>query len=366
MAFEVVKGLASEGWEIHLGYHRKGIWSERYKVFAKKFHPIPEAVPSLARPWKLLQSTSRIRKVMQGEGIRILFSSHLGYLTSAALMEKISGIRSCFHLGLMGAVANTISGRWAVRQISAGVTPSTRSAKSWKRVGWPKGTLHVVPNWIDWEEYLDLPSKEQARKMLGIGTAAPARRGLGASPAGEREGAGGRRLKVVAYVGRLVEEKGIEVLLEAWNQGFALDEDAVLLIAGTGKPEYEAKLKAKAAGNIKFLGGLPDTKPVYRASDLTVVPSLVEEVFGLIPIEAVACGSLPLVSDKGFLPEIVGEKNSHLIHRHGDVKGLQLQLQKYLGTNHDELRRELRNRCEKNFSKELGLRSYQETLTALL
>lgn len=353
MAFEVAKGLASAGWEIHLGFHRDGVWKQRYTAFAHKVHSVPEAVPSFGRPWKLLRSTLRIQRVMQGEGIRILFSSHLGYLTSAALLEKVFGIRSCFHLGLMGAVANTVSGRWAVKQISAGVAPSEHTKNSWERVGWPKERLQVIPNWIDWEDYQELPSKDEARKSLGIDD-------------GRREGAGGRRLKVVAYVGRLVEEKGTEVLLEAWNQGCAKDKDAVLLIAGTGKPEYEAKLKSKAAMNVRFLGGQEDVRPVYRASDLTAVPSLVEEVFGLIPIEAVACGSLPLVSDSGFLPEILGEKNIQLIHRRGDVKGLQQQIEKCLRDDNDELSRELRNRCEKKFSKELGLRSYQDTLTTLL
>ena len=150
MAFEAAKGLAKEGWEVHVGYQRDGIWRERYRAFVKGFHQIRLPVLTFRRPWELIATAWRLRRLMRKLGIRAIFTSYNGHLLAAALLERFGGVRSCFHLGLMGSVANTVPGRWAVRQISAGVAPSEQTAESWREIGWPKETMHVVPNWIDW------------------------------------------------------------------------------------------------------------------------------------------------------------------------------------------------------------------------
>lgn len=364
MAFEVSKGLAARGWEVHLVYEKEGVWFQRYRIVCAKTHAMELPILALRRPWQAVRTAFRLQRLIQKEGGGVVFTSYSGHLTLAGLLEFLFRTRTCFHLGLRGEVGASQSGRWAAKSISAAITPSDNTRESWLKPGWPERTIRTVPNWIDWEDYLKLPTKEEAREMLGIGTAAPARRGLGASSAGEREVEGGKKLKVVAYVGRLVEEKGIEVLLEAWNRGLAQDEDGVLLVAGTGKPEYEAKLKAKAAKNVKFLGGLPDTKSVYRASDLTVVPSLWEEPFGLVPLEAVACGSVPLVSDRGFLPEIVKETETGLIHPAGNAERLREEMQRWLGGDGSTLGRRLLEVCRARYSAEAGLTKYEAMLQA--
>ena len=168
MEFELAKGLAKEGWKVHVGYERDGIWKERYRAFAKGFHQIQLPVLTFRRPWQLIGTVWRLRGLMRGLGIQVIFTSYNGHLLAAALLERFFGVRSCFHLGLMGSVANTGGGRWAVRQISAGVAPSEQTAKSWHEIGWPKKTLQVVPNRIDWEEYRSLPSRKEARSRLGI------------------------------------------------------------------------------------------------------------------------------------------------------------------------------------------------------
>jgi len=375
MAFEVAKGLAKEGWEIHVGYEREGVWKERYQAFAKGFHPIRLPVLTFRHPWELIGTVWRLRGLMRRLGIRVILTSHNGHLLTAALLERFGGVRSCFHLGLMGAVANTVSGRWAVRQISAGVAPSEQTAESWREIGWPKETMHVVPNWIDWEKYSKLPAKKEARTELGIwdmgygisdekrkaeSGRSPRTQGLGAGKAGEN----GKNLKVVGYVGRLVQEKGIEVLLEAWKGVEEKIPEAVLLIAGSGTPEYEKELKKRAGARVRFLGPVADPRPVYVVSDLVVVPSLWEEPFGLIPLEAVACGTLPLVSDRGFLPGLVAGVGEDLIHPAGDTVALGRQIVSWLGCSRTEVIAQVRKALAQKFSGERGLAEYRALLEA--
>ena len=351
MAFEAAKGLAKEGWEVHVGYQRDGIWRERYRAFVKGFHQIRLPVLTFRRPWEMIETTCRLRRLMRKLGIRAIFTSYNGHLLAAALLERFGGVRSCFHLGLMGSVANTVPGRWAVRQISAGVAPSEQTAESWREIGWPKETMHVVPNWIDWREYSKLPDKKEARKILERDSGVK-----GLSHGGD--------LKVVGYVGRLVQEKGIEVLLEAWKGVEEKIPEAVLLIAGSGTPEYEKELKKRAGARVRFLGPVADPRPVYVVSDLVVVPSLWEEPFGLIPLEAVACGALPLVSDRGFLPGLVAGTGEDLIHPAGDTVALGRQIVSWLGCSRTEVIAQVRKALAQKFSGERGLAEYRALLEA--
>ena len=338
MAFEVAKGLAKEGWDVHVGYEQDGIWKERYQAFAKGFHQIQLPALTFRRPWQLIGTAQRLRRLMRKQGIRAIFTSHNGHLLTAALLEKFCGVRSCFHLGLMGSVANTVSGRWAVRQISAGVAPSEQTAKSWREIGWPQETLQVVANWIDWGEYRNLPSKEEARAILE-------------RDSGVQGLSGGGSLKVVGYVGRLVKEKGIEVLLEAWKGVEEKLPEAVLLIAGQ---------------RVRFLGAVGDPKPVYAACDLVVVPSLWEEPFGLIPLEAVACGTLPLVSDRGFLPGMVAGMGEDLIHPAGNTVALGRQIASWLGRCQTDVIAKAQKSLAQKFSRERGLAVYRTLLGAVV
>lgn len=352
MAFEVAKGLAPRGWEVHLVYQKEGTWLERYRKFIAKSHEMELPILALRRPFQALQTAFRLNRLMQGERAKVVFTSYSGHLTLAGFLERFFGIRTCFHLGLRGEVGGNLSARWAIRRITAGVSPSENTRQSWLRVGWSAESIQTVPNWIDWEDYSKLPTKEEARAILERDSGVK-----GLSQRGE--------LKVVAYVGRLVEEKGIEVLLKAWRMGLAEDPDAVLVIAGQGKPEYEAKLKGMAAGNVRFLGQLEDPRMVYRASDVTVVPSLWEEPFGLVPLEAIACGSLPLVSDRGFLPEIVQKVNPELIHRAGDEEMLAKTILGWLQSDNRVLQEKLASFSQRTFAAGRGILAYETILKGM-
>jgi glycosyltransferase involved in cell wall biosynthesis len=353
MAFELAKGLVSFGWEVHLIYEKAGVWLGRYQKCGAKVHPMELPALALRRPWQALRTTTKIARLIRKQGGGVIFTSYSGHLTLAGFLESFFGIRTCFHLGLRGEVGSSRSGRWAIRRISAGITPSENTRESWLRVGWPEKTIRTVPNWIDWEEYRNLPSKEEARKILERDSGVK-----GLSQRGE--------LKVVAYVGRLVEEKGIEVLLEAWRMGLAENPDALLIIAGQGKSEYEAKLKGMSAGNVRFLGQVENPRMVYRASDVTVVPSLWEEPFGLVPLEAVACGSLPLVSDRGFLPELVGKEAGELAHRAGRAEELSRQMVLWFSRETASVTSRLRNFGAEKFSAAKGVQAYQDILESFL
>lgn len=114
--------------------------------------------------------------------------------------------------------------------------------------------------------------------------------------------------KVVLFVGRLAEKKGVTYLIEAMKE-----VEAKLVIVGKGNLETELKEQAKDQGDkIAFLG--PKThqelKRIYASADVFVAPSITakdgdKEGFGLVFLEAMASG-LPVVgSDSGGIVEII-------------------------------------------------------------
>jgi len=117
----------------------------------------------------------------------------------------------------------------------------------------------------------------------------------------------GTGTRIICFLGRLVHEKGVHVLIEAMPAVFAQFPDAKLVIAGTG-PALPA-LQAQAAGleeRIRFTGFLDehDKRLLLHAAELCVFPSLYEP-FGLVALEAMASCTPLIAADTGGLAEIV-------------------------------------------------------------
>jgi glycosyltransferase involved in cell wall biosynthesis len=103
----------------------------------------------------------------------------------------------------------------------------------------------------------------------------------------------------VLYFGKLLRNKGVHLLLEA------LEEiEARAVIVGFG--DYRAELEALAGERVLFTGPLEHRHLVHLIplTDVTVVPSIFPEAFGMVAAEAAAGGSLPLVARHSGLAEI--------------------------------------------------------------
>jgi starch synthase len=110
----------------------------------------------------------------------------------------------------------------------------------------------------------------------------------------------------VCYAGRIELAKGVPYLLQAWKR-LRLPR-AELLLAGEIMPEITSLLRSCADDCIKPLGNLPLEKVAecYRDSSLFVFPS-VNEGFGLVLLEAMACGIPVVATDKSGAQDCVTE-----------------------------------------------------------
>jgi glycosyltransferase involved in cell wall biosynthesis len=161
----------------------------------------------------------------------------------------------------------------------------------------------------------------------------------------------------IAYVGRLVEEKGIQILLEAAAQN--RQKNVHLLILGDGP--YGAFIRNKAVElgltqRIRFVPFVPSVQvPHYlRAVDGLCLPSLTrpnwKEQFGRVLVEAMAAEAVVLGSSSGEIPNVIGD--SGLVHNEGNVAALSAQLD-LIAQNEDlvhRLRRKGADRVRANYT----------------
>jgi glycogen(starch) synthase len=127
------------------------------------------------------------------------------------------------------------------------------------------------------------------------------------------------------YVGRIDDRKGIDVAVTALSM---LPDETTLEIVGRGDEDYRRSLEAVAArlgvaGRISFdvvpRAGLKDR---YRAADALLFPVVWEEPFGLVPIEAMACGTPVVATGTGGSAEFLANERNCLLVRPGDADDL--------------------------------------------
>jgi glycosyltransferase involved in cell wall biosynthesis len=134
-------------------------------------------------------------------------------------------------------------------------------------------------------------------------------------------------MEEINFVGQLIPQKGVATLLEALK---LIQDPWPCRIAGAGPQRGE--LEALAAGlPVTFLGHVADVRQCYRG--IVVVPSLWAEAFGLVVIEAMACGAAVIVSSAGALREVVGER-AGLVFQAGNAGDLAAKLDILIADSH--------------------------------
>lgn len=166
------------------------------------------------------------------------------------------------------------------------LTLSKQSKEEIEKLGIDPKKISVFTYWIDLKKFKPI---ERAKEKLGW-----------------------NNKFVVLFVGRLVEEKGVSVLLESvkeWNRNITL------VVVGIGPLEFKVKVSQEIDKNIVFIGRVDnEVLPFYySAADLLIMPSISEEGFGRVILESLACGTPVVGSNRGAIPEAMDETVGSLI-----------------------------------------------------
>jgi glycosyltransferase involved in cell wall biosynthesis len=129
----------------------------------------------------------------------------------------------------------------------------------------------------------------------------------------------------ILFVGTLIPEKGPEVLLGAFATAQARQRDLSLTFVGGGPEHYVQRLKALAAGlPVRFLGRQDRAEVVaaYASHDILAFPSVWDEPFAVVPLEAMAMGLAVVATTAGGTPEAVEDGATGLLVPPGDEAAL--------------------------------------------
>ena len=212
---------------------------------------------------------------------------HLEFLSEMTKRQDLSALKQCTRAWWTPAKAGLIRRleRRAVRRSGQLVVLSQFSRRQVATVhGVADARVAVIPGGVDTERFVPVADRRAARAALSLPSGGP----------------------LLFTVRRLVPRMGLENLLAA----LASLPDARLVVAGTGW--YRAQLEAIAArlgvdGRVRFAGFVADDAlpRYYQAADLVVLPSVALEGFGLITLEALACGTPVVATPEGGAADVL-------------------------------------------------------------
>jgi len=254
----------------------------------------------------------------------------VGANAAAVRAELPADLVFCNHVLLGGAVGAAAGTRYAVKAHGSELEYSMRGRPALERWGAEVladaaavfvGSAHIrdvleqvrghvervheVPPGVDVDEWRPRPRDEALAALLDEARRDPPNPGN----AEERlpDDGNAERLAAflagdgptVVYFGKLLYNKGVHVLLEALR-----DVDARAVIVGFG--DYRDELEAQAPPRTLFTGPLEHRHLVQllALADVTVVPSIFPEAFGMVAAEAAAAGCPPIVARHSGLAEI--------------------------------------------------------------
>jgi glycosyltransferase involved in cell wall biosynthesis len=189
---------------------------------------------------------------------------------------------------------------------------------------------------------------------------------VGSDP-GPKTGSG----EFVLFVGRLVPEKGPDLLLSAWGH---LKNAPKLMIIGDGpsRDALQRQIESTHLRNVRIMPWMPknEVMEAIQKASVLVVPSTWYEGFPMTIVEAFACGTPVICSRLGALQEIVTDECTGLHFRAGDALDLADKVESLLGNSERVARmgREARQRFEerytapKNYLKLMNI--YEQTIAA--
>lgn len=298
---EICNSLAQRGHKVNLVYIKKGNLLTQYSQICDHLVEVSSYTPKRKRIFELLSFSLGLARDVPKIPVTedsIIFCNDFTSVFFGYMVSLLKGI-PLIHYIQIPAYEFKFKWRPGLAAVNKFIAVSNQTKSSWLKLGIPEEKVSVVYNGIDTEKFKPSENFLVERKELGL-------------QSDER---------VFLFVGRLNRDKGIEVLMKAFALIIEAGVKARLLIAGNpvldpkedspeGRVKYKLSLEQLAADlriekQVNFLGHMPNTRTLYRASDVTVVPSIWPDPCPRVVIESLACGT-PLVASRiGGIPEIL-------------------------------------------------------------
>jgi len=213
------------------------------------------------------------------------------------------------------------------------IAVSNTEVGQYKQLGVSENKIVVISNGIDIESFKNLPERKQFKKKYHI-----------------------REKYMILFLGRVHRIKGIDFLIKSFSKLVKEIDDVALVIAG---PDDGYGRKAKILtknldlhDKVRFTGWIngKDKLSAYVDANVLIYPSIFE-IFGLVPFEAIMCGTPVIVTNDCGCGELINEAKAGYTVKYGDVEVLK-----------EKMRRAIKNPDEGLRMVERGKRYIEEKL----
>lgn len=180
----------------------------------------------------------------------------------------------------------------------------------------------AISKWVKYTVQLNTPIEDNKIKVIYNGIICPQNQK-------EHTGRLHKPIEII-YVGRLIEKKGVQVLLKAAAK-LTPKQNYKIHIVGDGPYKKELQKQTKKLGIesiVSFWGNQRDIVERLTNADIFVHPAIWEEGFGISIIEAMSCGKICIASKKGAIPEIIEDGHNGFLVESNDEMALANKIMK--------------------------------------
>lgn len=313
--------LAERGVRISLAAQGGGELEARWTALGFDFFPLDLPTRSGVRPNsgvgynnplsilalvpRTVQALLRLARVVRAADADVIHSNSLITHVDCAVVGRMTRTPVLVELhDIVGPGPGRSLLGAAVRLASMAVAISTAVQQQLPR--WAARRSRIVPQGIDTTRFRPGPRSDAVRSSLGSDPSAP----------------------IVAAVGRVDPEKGLQHLIGAVTEVRRAGIDVQLAVVGSPSKDdgtYLSELRATAdesiPGACRFVPAVDDVASVLRSVDVLACPSL-EEPFGLIILEAQACGIPVVASASGGPLDFITHRQTGMLAAPSDDSGL--------------------------------------------
>jgi len=323
---EICRGLHRRGHQISLFYAKEGDLLDNYRNFCthlikvnrygfdhRKIEQIVDFLPSIAVGLKL--PVERNSVLFCNQYLDIFY----GYALST--IKRIPFV--CYLQLPPPEIDLNLQTRFSLKRVKKFIAVSHKTKFDWVSRGYQEEKIDVVHNGANLDRFQPAESFSQIRKKWNFS----------------------EDLKIISYVGRLDQDKGIEILIQAFALLIKSGHNARLLIAG--KPllhftpdweespleceKYQQSLQQltkdlEIAEYVDFLGHVSNPASVYQVSDVAVLPSIWSEPGARVVFESMACATPMVASRVGGNPEVLSGEFQNQLFEPRDEENLAVTL----------------------------------------
>ena len=198
------------------------------------------------------------------------------------------------------------------------IAVSKAEVEQYKQAGINEDKIATIPDGVDVEVFKELPTQGKFRKKYDI----------------KEED------HIILFLGRIHKRKGIDFLIKSFSELTKEMSEVFLVIIGSNDGymiEVEKLIKTLNLGNrIKLMGYIDenDKLSAYVDADVLVYPGI-SEIFGLVPFEAMMCGTPVIVADDCGCGELVKESGAGYLVEYGDIERLKEKMKRVIENPED-------------------------------